>query len=104
MNTMTFSPLQNDYVTKTEFNEFRGDVDDNFRELRVDMERNNEQLRSSLNKDAERHMGMLLEIFQHNLKASSEQLEAKLDKKLDRAEFYEYMELHFPSRRKGLIK
>ncbi len=91
MKNMTLSPLQPDNVTKSEFNEFKDDIRLQFQEFRAEMKA-----------DYERHAGMLLEIFQHNLKAAMEQIDAKLDKKLDKEEFYAYMDLYVrkPARRR----
>jgi len=123
MKTMTISPLQQDYVTKIEFNEFRGDVDDRFDSIdkrfesidnkfkeidqRFDRleksidERFVEQ-RKLLNSDYERHTGMILEQMKHYMKAALEQVDAKLDKKLDKETFAEFVELYIdrPSRKK----
>lgn len=120
MNTMTISPIQNNYVTKSEFNEFRIDTDNNFRiiredikdiknqfselrtTIREDVRKTNEEFRASIREDFKNQTGILIETFQHNLKASMEYMDSKLDKKLDRDEFYEYMNLHFPKTKKQI--
>jgi predicted nuclease with TOPRIM domain len=149
MTTMTLSPLQQDYVTKAEFNEFRSEVSDRFdridakfddidakfdkiderfdrideRFVKIDEKFDKiderfakidekfvkidekfvtwkDEIINTLTDEFSRQTGIIIETFQHNLKASMEYLDAKLDKKLDKAEFYEYLEIHFPKQSK----
>ena len=151
MQNMTISPLQQDYVTKTEFNEFRDEVGDRFdrleksidgkfsslirqlhednerdrvkllQQLHEDNERDRTQLmkqlhednerdrvelkkqlhedfvnhtvdvRKQLNEDYERHTGMIHEQMRHDLSAALEQINST---KLEKAEFYEYLDVY----------
>ena len=121
MTTKTLSPLQQDYVTKAEFNEFRSEVNDRFdridakfddidakfdkideRFVKIDEKfvTWKDEIINTLTDEFSRQTGIIIETFQHNLKASMEYLDAKLDKKLDKAEFYEYLEIHFPKQSK----
>jgi predicted transcriptional regulator len=128
MSNMTLSPLQQDYVTKTEFKDFRDQVNDRFDKIDVQFEQIDakfdkidarferidcqfseidkkfvnckDEIINTLKDEFARQTGIILETFQHNLKASMEYMDSKLDKKLDKSEFYEYMELHFPKQTK----
>ncbi len=111
MSHMTLLPLQQDYVTKSEFESFRDDVrerfdsiDNRFSVIDQKFESFKDEIINTLRDDFARQTGIILETFQHNLKASMEYMESRLDKKLDKSEFYEYMELHFPKRSKKPIK
>lgn len=150
---MTLSPLQQDYVTKTEFNGFRAEtsarfdkidkkfeqiderfeqiderfeqiderfdkidekfdkIDENFAQIGVqffEVDRKfvtwKDEIINTLTNEFSRQTGIIIETFQHNLKASMEYFDSKLDKKLDKSEFYEYMELHFPKQTKMPLK
>ncbi len=111
---MTLSPLQQDYVTKTEFNEFRDDVtkqfslvDENFSKVHEDIRNIQGNIKSmqddfgNMREDFKNHTGILIETFRHELRASMEYIDSRLDKKLDKEEFYEYMQLHFPKQTKS---
>lgn len=100
MSNMTLSPLQQDYVTKTEFRDFRDEVNDRFDKIDIKFVNWKDEIINTLTDEFARQTGIILETFQHNLKASMEHTDSKLDKKLDKSEFYEYMELHFPKQTK----
>lgn len=132
MSNMTLSPLQQDYVTKAEFNEFRAEtsarfdkidekfakIDEKFdkvdeRFVKIDQKFDNidkkfitwkDEIINTLTDEFSRQTGIIIETFQHNLKASMEYLDSKLDKKLDKTEFYEYLEIHFPKQSKMPVK
>ena len=129
---MTLLPLQQDYVTKSEFEAFRDEtrerfdsidqkfdkidnrfigVNDKFKTIdcRFDaiekkFECFKDEIINTLRDDFARQTGIILETFQHNLKVSMEYMESRLDSKLDKNKFYEYMEIHFPKQSKKSIK
>lgn len=100
MSHMTLMPIQQDYVTKSEFEAFRDETRERFDSIDQKFEIFRDEIVNTLRDDFARQTGIILETFQHNLKASMEYMESRLDKKLDKAEFYEYMEIHFPKQSK----
>jgi len=95
---MTISPLQNDYVTKSEFSDFRNTVNERFDTVdeRFDaIDRKFDEFKEGINKDFRRYTDLILEKFQHDLKTTTEYLEHKIDKKLDREEFFVFMEGYY---------
>ena len=118
MSNITLSPTQQDYVTKTEFKDFRDEVNNRFDKIDVQFEQIDarfdkidsrfeqidarferidgqfseidkkfvnwkDEIISTLKDEFARQTGIILETFQHNLKASMEYMDSKLDKKLD---------------------
>lgn len=116
---MTISPLQNDYVTKSEFGYFRDTVNKRFNTIdkkfdsidkrfnvidqRFDiMDKKFDKFREEINKDFKMHTDFLCEKFQHDLKTTIEYLEYKIDKKLGKEDFFVFMEGYYERIIKGI--
>lgn len=76
-------------VLTDRFNNLEYKVDRGFTVLQKQID----SMRSELIQDYERHTGIVYEQMKHYVEAGLEQMKAITDKKLDRQEFYDYMEL-----------
>jgi len=85
MSTMTISPIQPDYVTRTEFQDFRRE----FKDFKDSLADQFAEQRESINEDFKREAGVIVEEMRDQVKIALEHMTDIVKGKVDKVEFEE---------------